>query len=109
MLSVALFVHRKLEDVTKVEDILTRVVEGLPAKYAYVDFYVGRNSEFDEIAASLIKRLCKRYGSERCGLILVLPYPVKDTVYYETYYDSIFIPHELSRVHCKNAITVRNR
>ncbi len=42
----------------------------------YVEFYVGRNGDFDTMVASAVKRCQKRYGKENSSLILVIPYAV---------------------------------
>lgn len=57
----------------------------------YVEFYLGRNGDFDILAASVIKRLQKNYRNDNSALILVLPYPVKDYEYYEKYYDEMAV------------------
>lgn len=75
----------------------------------YVEFYLGRNGDFDIMATSVIKRLQKNFRDDNSVMILVLPYPVKDYEYYEEYYDEIVIPKELYGVHPKAAITERNR
>ena len=77
-----------------------------------LDFFIGRNGEFDEIAASLV-RLVQRANKDRnCAmatLTLVLPYPTKDMEYYEKYYDDIIIYEAEKKPHFKRAITERNR
>lgn len=70
---------------------------------------MGRNGDFDIMAASVIKRIQKNFRDDNSVMILVLPYPVKDYEYYEDYYDEIIIPDELHGVHPKVAITERNR
>jgi len=75
----------------------------------YVEFYLGRNGDFDIMAASVIKRLQKDFRDDNSVMILVLPYPVKDYEYYEEYYNEIVIPKELYGVHPKAAIMERNR
>lgn len=69
----------------------------------YVEFYLGRNGDFDIMAASVIKRLQKEFSDDNSVMILVLPYPVKDFEYYEEYYDEIVIPKDLYGVHPKAA------
>ena len=53
---VALFGHRTLYDLRKVEDRLAPILENLLRTKEYVEFYIGRHGEFDEYAASVIKR-----------------------------------------------------
>jgi hypothetical protein len=75
----------------------------------YVEFYIGRNGDFDEFAATVIKRVQKQLDRGNSALILTLPYTVKDIEYYEDYYDEIVIPDAIGRAHPKAAITLRNR
>ena len=74
----------------------------------YVEFYVGRNGDFDTMVASAIKRCQKRYGKENSSLILVIPYSVANMDCLEKFYDEIWYPEELYGVHHKAAITKRN-
>ena len=105
---VVLFGHRYIEDLYIIEKRLFSILSEIVKEKEFVEFYIGRNGEFDEYAASVIKRVQKRYGKESSALILVLPYEVKDIVYYEHYYDEIIIPETLGKVHPKRAIRVRN-
>ena len=75
----------------------------------YVSFLIGRNGEFDEDAASVIKHAQKELGKENNDITLVLPYAVARLAYYEKYYDNIVIPERLYGVHPKSAITLKNR
>lgn len=107
--TVCFFGHRELYDLQRVEEKLIPIVKELIQTKPYVAFLVGRNGEFDEYAASVIKRLQKETARENSELTLVLPYSVADIEYYQKYYDSVIIPECLSRVHPKTAITARNR
>ena len=105
---VSMIGHRVVEDYS-VEEKLYELFRELLRTKEYVEFYLGRNGDFDILAASVIKRLHKNYRDDNSVMILVLPYPVKDYEYYEDYYDEIIIPDELHGVHPKAAITERNR
>lgn len=105
---VSMIGHRVVEDYS-VEERLHELFRELPRTREYVEFYLGRNGDFDILAASVIKRLQKNYRDDNSAMILVLPYPVKNYEYYEDYYDEIIIPDELHGVHPKAAITERNR
>ena len=70
---------------------------------------LGRNGEFDEYAASVIKRVIRERELNNSDITLVLPYTVSDIEYYEKYYDNVIIPECLYGVHPKSAITQRNR
>ena len=87
-------------------------MQELIEKHDFVEFYVGRNGEFDELAASLVKLVQKANKDRNCAmtsLTLVLPYPVKDMEYYEKYYDDVIIYEAEEKPHFKRAITERNR
>lgn len=105
---VALFGHRTLYSLRSVEEKLAPLVEELLRTKEYVEFYIGRHGEFDEFAASVIKRAQKKIRDDNSIMILTLPYSNKDIEYYEDYYDEIIIP-DIGRAHPKNAITLRNR
>ena len=109
LFTVALFGHRKLDDLQRTDDALSTVIRGLLKEKEYVSFLIGRNGEFDEYAASVIKRVQKELGKENSDLILVLPYTVADIGYYKNYYDDIIIPDCTHGVHPKGAIAQKNR
>lgn len=100
--------HRRVDDFYFVENQLDNIVGELIRTKEYVEFYVGKNGDFDTMVASAIKRAQKRFGKENNSLILVLPYTVADMEYLEDFYDEIWIPDELHGVYFKNAITKRN-
>ena len=104
---VAFFGHRRIYDTKSIEEKLEPILTELLIGKEYVEFYVGRNGDFDELVASLIKRAQKRTDRQNSMLILTLPYTVKDVEYYEEYYDEVIIPIE--KAHPKSAITLRNR
>ena len=88
---------------------LSVVVKYLIRTKEYVSFLIGRSGEFDEYAASLIKRAKRELGMENNDISLVLPYPNSKIEYYENYYDSIIIPETVYGAHPKLAITLKNR
>ncbi len=99
--------HRYIEGNYGLEKRLEALVLDLLRSKEYVEFYVGRNGDFDTSAASVVKRAQEKQGSENSSLILVLPYLVADVPYYERFYDEIIIP--VGKSHPKSAITKRNR
>ena len=107
--TVALFGHRVVDDLSTLEERLAPIVSELLSAKSHVLFLIGRNGEFDEYAASVIKRIKRQLAEERGELVLVLPYTVAGIEYYESYYDAILIPEELHGVHPKSAITKANR
>ena len=100
--------HRRIDRFRFVEEQLDRIVGDLMNRKEYVEFYVGRNGEFDTMVASAVKRCQKRYGKENSSLILVIPYAVANMDCLEQFYDEIWYPEELYEVHHKAAITKRN-
>ena len=106
---VALFGHRYLDSLRIIEDRLTPIIKDLIWKKQFVEFYIGRNGEFDEFAASVIKRVRKDVDLSNMALILVLPYNSAKIEDYEKYYDEITIPDVLWKMHPKGAIKAKNR
>lgn len=100
--------HRRVDDFYFVEEQLDSIIGELIRTKEYVEFYVGKNGDFDTMVASAIKRCQKRFGKSNNSLILVLPYTVADMEYLEDFYDEIWIPDELHGIHFKNAISKRN-
>ena len=107
--TVSLFGHRKVDDLRRMEDRLVPIIGELLQTKSYVAFLIGRNGEFDEYAASVIKRIQKKFEKENGDLTLVIPYPIADLAYYEKYYDRIILPESVEGVHPKSAITLKNR
>lgn len=100
--------HREIDNFFCVEKQIYSIVEELINTKEYVEFYVGRNGEFDILVASVIKQVKRKLGEESSSLILVIPYPPADMEAYEKYYDEVEYPSILYKVHYKSAITKRN-
>lgn len=106
---VALIGHRYLEQIHPVEERLDEEIQQLLHTHGAVDFYIGRNGDFDIVAASRIKAAMKNCGSDCINLILVLPYMVAHYNDFRNYYSDIIIPPSLENIHPKSAISMRNR
>ena len=104
---VAFIGHRVISNILQIENELEKIVKELMRSHSFVEFYVGRNGDFDISAASVIKRVRKSCDANNCELILVLPYANKDECYFEHYYDDIIYPLA-PKTHYKNAILKRN-
>ena len=100
--------HREINRFFYVEEQVKQIVERLIKTKEYVEFYVGRNGEFDLMVASVIKRAQRDYDYSNSSLILVLAYPIANMEDMENYYDEVWYPQELYHVHYKAAITKRN-
>ena len=107
--TVSFFGHRRLDDLNHIDERLMPLLQQLIRDKNYVVFQVGRNGEFDEYVASVIKRARREYGVDNNELTLIRPYEVADMDDYWNYYDSVLIPDCLEGVHPKSAITQRNR
>ena len=99
--------HRTLYNTKDVECALEEIISDLIRDREYVEFYVGRNGDFDISVASAVKRAQKKYGKENSSLILVLPYRVKDEYLLSEFYDDINLPVD-KKTHFKLAISKRN-
>ncbi len=105
---VALLGHRYLYS-QGVEKRLYKTLKDLIMTKSYVEIYIGREGEFDILAASVVKRLQKDLLRDNCEMSLVLPYLKKNIEYYAQYYDNITIPERVEGMHPKAAIGERNK
>lgn len=100
--------HRKIYDCPDLEEKIEELVVDAIREQDYVEFYVGKNGDFDTSVASAVKRAQKKLGNDNSSLILVQPYKMSNDEYYESYFDEIIYPIS-SNTHFKAAITERNR
>ena len=107
--TVSLFGHRKIDNLGRLKDQIIPMIKELIQTKSFVVFLIGRNGEFDEYVASVIKCVQKEVGTENSDITLVLPYTVTDLGYYEKYYDHVIIPESVCGAHPKSAITLKNR
>ena len=110
-LTISLFGHRIIEDYNAVEAKLYELLRIITQKE--IEFLVGRNGDFDLMAASVIRKLKKETGKDNVFLTLVLPYETAElrnnTEAFESYYDSIEICEASADCNFKYAIVARNR
>ena len=108
-LTISLFGHRQIDDLRLLEKRLEKAIRKIVSDDRYISFLIGRNGEFDEFAASVIKGYESKFHSKNYDMSLVLPYSVADIEYYEGYYDGVDIPSSIHALHPKSAIEARNR
>lgn len=109
-LTVSLFGHRIIEGYNAVESKLYELLRIITQRESgEVEFLVGRNGDFDLMAASVIRKLKKETSNDNVFLTLVLPYETAElrnnTESFESYYDSIEI---CDSQNFKYAIVARN-
>jgi len=111
--TVALFGHRQLANALPMEHRLEELIANLLRAHAQVEFLLGRNGEFNLMAASVIRRVRRDFGDRSATLTLVLPYVTAEyrdnEEEFSRYYDSIEVfpaPPGLPRQAC---IPLRNR
>lgn len=111
--TVAFFGHRRIDNFFTLEALLEKHIRSLIDEKEYVDFLVGRNGEFDQLASSTVRRVRKDYWDANSSLVLMLPYATADYINnqegYENYYNDIEISYEASIAYPKAAIQIRNR
>lgn len=78
-----------------------------------IECFVGGMGRFDDLCATAVRLLKRKYREKEISLILVLPYLQKrintNQTYYENMFDLVLIPSVLEGVHYKRAIILRNR
>ncbi len=111
--TVSFFGHRQVENFLDIERRLENRLRELMGQKEYVEFLVGRNGEFDQLASSTVLRLKRLMGSEGSALVLVLPYATAEFTNnqgsFYRYYDEIEVSEAASDKHFKSAIQARNR
>ena len=111
--TVSFFGHREIENSLEVERKLeVKILELIKTKQ-YVEFLVGREGEFDILAASVVKRVKKQMDYGNCSLVFVLPYMKaefrdNEKDFLDYYYD-VEICGQSAKAHFKSAMQIRNR
>ena len=111
--TVSFFGHREIENSLEVEQKLEAILTELIKTKQYIEFLVGREGEFDILAASVVKRVKKQMDYGNCSLVLVLPYMKAEFRDNEKdfldYYDDVEICEQSAKAHYKSAMQIRNR
>lgn len=100
--------HREIFDLD--ESRVVEILERLLKVEQETTCYVGGKGKFDVLCANAVRALKRRHPDT---LILTLPYMEQrintNKEYYESSFDEILIPMELSGIHCNRAIIACNR
>lgn len=111
--TVSFFGHRYISNMLDIEEKLIPLLRELIKTKEYIDFLIGREGEFDQIAARAIRKVCKNLDCGNTHLTLVLPYMTAEfrdnEKYYLDYYDEVEICSESQSAYPKAAISIRNR
>lgn len=111
--TVSFFGHREIMNNFEIEKRLAEIIKELLMTKEYVEFLVGRDGDFDILAASAVRRVKKELDSNNCSLVLVLPYMKAEFRDNEesflNYYDNVEIDGESSGSYYKAAIKIRNQ
>jgi len=111
--TVSFFGHRQMKDYFAVEEKLEKIILELMDTKGFVEFLVGRGGEFDQLAASAVRRCKRTFRNDNSALTLVLPYMTAEyrdnADSYQAYYDEVEICELSSKTHYKAAYQVRNR
>lgn len=111
--TVSFFGHRYIPNMFSLEDKLMSILRDIINKKEYVEFLVGRDGEFDQLAAINVKKAIQDYGYGNASLTLVLPYDRAEyrdnKESFEEYYDEVQICGESINAYPKAAIGIRNR
>ena len=111
--TVSFFGHRMIDNVLEIENRLEQFIRTVMREREYVEFLVGRDGEFDQLASSTIRRCKREYRSDNSAHIWVLPYltaELRDNEEsFRDYYDEIEVCEAAAGSHYKNAHQTRNR
>ena len=111
--TVSFFGHREIENALEIERKLEAKITELIQTKQYIEFLVGRDGEFDILAASVVKRVKKQIDYGNCSLIWVLPYMKAEfrdnEKEYLDYYDGVEICDQSAKAHYKSSMQIRNR
>lgn len=109
---VSFFGHRRIEHGRELEEKAFELICEILRTHQYVEFYVGRDGDFDLLMASVIRKAKKHVGNENSSMIWVLPYQTaelrKNEDEYYHYYDDIEVCEESTAAHPKSAFKIRN-
>lgn len=110
--TVSFFGHRHIDNPLAIDTVLDAIIGSLLQNKAYVEFLVGRNGDFDQLASSAIRRCKREIRDNNSAHVWVLPYVTADFRDYEddyrAYYDEIEV-HSTGGGHYKAAFQARNR
>ena len=110
--TVSFFGHRVIDHVADVERKLENTVRDLLLTHEYVEFLVGRDGDFDQLASSAVRRCKKPICGNNSALVLILPYKTAEYLNnmrsFHEYYDEVEICADSAEKYFKAAHQIRN-
>ena len=111
--TVAFWGHSYIYNFNLIEELLKKHIKTLIDSKEYVDFFVGRNGDFDRFVTSAILSIQKNHSDDNSSIVLMLPYTtaeyLNNQAAFENYYSNIEISSYASNIHPKAAIKARNK
>ena len=107
--TVSFFGHRRIADWQTAETRLFRQISDLIKTKEYVEFLVGRNGDFDRMAASAVRSAKRELDYGNSELVYVAEKQPKNMAELESYYDRVEVCSEAANAHFKAAIQTRNK
>ena len=105
--TVSFFGYRQMDSSITVERKLENIVRELLLSKEYVEFLIGRDGEFDQLATSTIRRCKQNIRQDNSAPVLVLPYVTAEYRNNEQsfckYYDELEICADSAKRHHKTA------
>ena len=108
--TVSLFGHRNISKPEKIRTELKLFTERIISEKQYVQFLIGHDGAFDELAASVISETIRNSQYHTALLIMVLPYmrnEFKNRNDFQQYHQIEICPAS-ANAHCKSAFFIRN-
>ena len=111
--TVSFFGHRYIDNFRLAEKKVDKLIYKLLQEHEYVEFLVGRDGDFDQIATSAVLKAKHSHAVNRCDITWVMPYLkaeyTNNAEDFDKYYDYVEVCPESAKAYPKKAIQVRNR
>ena len=111
--TVSFFGQDKIEDYYMLKGTLYTTIRDIIDRYDFVEFILNYETDFDGLAADIIRDVRKVAGRDNSAMILFIPGETKvitqNRAYFERVYDEIEVCEQSLKVGKMKAVTVRNR
>ena len=111
--TVAFFGHKRIEEPEMLEKCLDENILRLLSKKDHVQFLVGRDGDFDQLATESVYRIRMKYHVSNCDMIMIIPDLTPKYINKidspEHFYDAVELAIAASLVRQKYMIQTRNQ